>query len=25
LVPKGGSWTDLAEYIQGEVFKLEEK
>lgn len=25
LVPKGGSWTDLAEYIQGEIFKLEEK
>ena len=25
LVPKGGSWTDLAEYIQGEVFKLEER
>ena len=25
LVPKGGNWTDLAEYIQGEVFKLEEK
>lgn len=25
LVPKNNSWTDLAEYIQGEVFKLEEK
>ena len=25
LIPKGGNWTDLAEYIQGEVFKLEEK
>ena len=25
LVPRGGNWTDLAEYIQGEVFKLEEK
>ncbi len=25
LVPKNGSWTDLAEYIQGEIFKLEEK
>ena len=25
LVPKNGSWTDLAEYIQGEVFKLEER
>lgn len=24
LVPKGGSWTDLAEYVQGEIFKLEE-
>ena len=25
LIPKNNSWTDLAEYIQGEVFKLEEK
>jgi len=25
LVPKNNSWTDLAEYIQGEVFKLEER
>ena len=25
LVPKNNSWTDLAEYIQGELFKLEEK
>lgn len=25
LVPKGGNWTDLAEYVQGEIFKLEEK
>jgi len=24
LVPKG-AWTDLAEYVQGEIFKLEEK
>ena len=24
LVPKSGSWTDLAEYVQGEIFKLEE-
>ena len=21
LIPKGGSWTDLAEYVQGEIFK----
>jgi len=25
LVPKKNNWTDLAEYIQGEIFKLEEK
>lgn len=25
LVPKNNSWQDLAEYIQGEVFTLEEK
>ena len=25
LVPKNNNWTDLAEYIQGEIFKLEEK
>ena len=25
LIPKGDSWTDLAEYVQGEIFKLEEK
>lgn len=25
LVPKNNSWTDLAEYVQGEIFKLEEK
>ena len=25
LIPKGGSYIDLAEYIQGEIFKLEEK
>lgn len=25
LIPKNNSWTDLAEYIQGEVFKLEER
>jgi LCP family protein required for cell wall assembly len=23
LIPKGGSWTDLAEYVQGEVFKTD--
>ena len=25
LEPKNGTWTDLAEYVQGEIFKLEEK
>ena len=25
LVPKGGVWRDLAEYVQGEIFKLDEK
>ncbi len=25
LVPKSNSWRDLAEYIQGEIFKLEER
>ena len=25
LEPKDGTWTDLAEYVQGEIFKLEEK
>ena len=25
LVPKSSSWQELAEYIQGEIFKLEEK
>ena len=25
LVPKGGSWTDLGEFIQSEIFKLEQK
>jgi len=25
LVPKNNSYTDLAEYVQGEIFKLEEK
>ena len=25
LIPKNNSWTDLAEYIQGEVFKLGER
>lgn len=24
LVPKGGNWADLADYVQGEIFKLEE-
>lgn len=23
LVPKGGNWHDLAEYVQGEIFKLD--
>lgn len=25
LAPKSGSWTDLAEYVQGEIFKLLEE
>lgn len=25
LEPKNGTWTDLAEYVQGEIFKLQEK
>jgi anionic cell wall polymer biosynthesis LytR-Cps2A-Psr (LCP) family protein len=25
LEPKDGTWTDLAEYVQSEIFKLEEK
>lgn len=25
LVPKSGSWTDLAEYVQGEIFALNER
>ena len=25
LVPKNNNWHDLAEYVQGEIFKLEEK
>ena len=25
LVPKNNRWTDLAEYVQGEIFKLEER
>jgi polyisoprenyl-teichoic acid--peptidoglycan teichoic acid transferase len=25
LIPKGGSWGDLAEYVQGEIFRLKEK
>lgn len=25
LEPKNGTWTDLAEYVQGEIFKLEEQ
>lgn len=25
LVPKNGSWSDLAEYVQGEIFKLKEE
>ena len=25
LVPKNNHWTDLAEYVQGEIFKLQEK
>ena len=25
LVPKGNSWTDLAEFIQSEIFKLQQK
>jgi LCP family protein required for cell wall assembly len=25
LVPKGSAWTELAEYVQSEIFKLEEK
>lgn len=25
LIPKNGSWTELGEYIQSELFKLEEK
>lgn len=24
LVPKGANWTDLAEYVQAEIFALEE-
>jgi len=25
LVPKNNRWTDLAEYVQSEIFKLQEK
>lgn len=25
LIPKNGSWSDLAEYVQGEIFKLKEE
>ena len=25
LAPKSGSWTELAEYVQGEIFKLKEE
>lgn len=25
LVPKAANWTDLAEYVQGEIFRLEEQ